>query len=74
MFLGSAFFEPSKAWWPGMIIGGVLGGLVMWIAVGTVIMAVIGALAASGVLGGLDFAFSKGIIKALNSRPNGGRW
>ena len=57
-----------------MIIGAALGGLVMWVAVGTILMAIIGAIAASGVLGGLDFAFSKGIIKALNSRPNGGRW
>jgi hypothetical protein len=57
-----------------MMIGGVLGGLVMWVAVGTILMAFIGAIAASGVLGSLDFMFSKGIIKALNSRPNGGRW
>ena len=72
--MGSAIFEPSKAWWPGMVIGGILGGLVMWVAVGTMIMAVIGAIIASVILGGLDFAFSRGIIRALNSRPNGGRW
>lgn len=57
-----------------MVIGGLLGGFVMWVAVGTIIMAFIGAIAASGVLGILDFIFSKGIIRALKSRPNGGRW
>jgi len=37
-------------------------------------MTIIGILAASGLLGGLDFMFSTGIVKAMNSRPNGGRW
>lgn len=74
IFLGSALFEPSKAWWPGMVIGGLLGGLVMWIAVGTVVMTVLGILVSSGILGTMDWFFSKGIIRAINSRPHGGRW
>ncbi len=24
LFLGSVFFEPSKAWWPGMVVGMIL--------------------------------------------------
>ena len=24
-FLGAVFFEPSKAWWPGMVIGVLIG-------------------------------------------------
>ncbi len=73
-FLGSVFFEPSRAWWPGMITWGVFGWIVMWIAGGTLFMALIGIFVSSWVLWGVDYLFSKGIIKAMNSRPNGGRW
>jgi uncharacterized protein len=74
IFLGSAIFEPSKAWWPGIVIGAILWGIVMWITVGTVLMTVIGVILSSGILWGLDFIFSKGVVRAINSRPHGGRW
>lgn len=57
-----------------MILGATLGGIVMWLAVGTLFMTLVGVILSSGILGVLDFAFSKGMIKAVNSRPNGGRW
>lgn len=50
IFLGSAFFEPSKAWWPGIILGALLGGIVMWIAVGTIMMTLLGVFFSSGIL------------------------
>lgn len=50
MFLGSAFFEPSKAWWPGIILGALLGGIVMWITVGTITMTLLGVFFSSGIL------------------------
>jgi uncharacterized protein len=74
IFLGSAIFEPSKAWWPGIVIGAILWGIVMWISVGTLLMTIVWVLLSSGILWGLDFIFSKGIIRAINSRPHGGRW
>jgi uncharacterized protein len=41
MFLGSAVFEPSKAWWPGMVLWALLGALVMWFLVWTLITALV---------------------------------
>ncbi len=73
-FLGSVFFEPSKAWWPGIIIGAFLWGVSMWMALSTLSALLVGMISSAGVLGGLDFAFSKGIIRAIKSRPHGGRW
>lgn len=74
VFLGNTFFESSKAWWPGMIIGAILGSLVMWFLLGTIIMAVLGWIIASGILWVLDWSFSTGKIPAIKSRPGGGRW
>ncbi|MEI6711662.1 MAG: hypothetical protein WCK88_05805 [bacterium] len=40
--MGNTFFASSKAWWPGMVIGAILGGLVMWFLLGTIVMAILG--------------------------------
>jgi hypothetical protein len=42
----------------------------MWFVAGTILMVILGIILSGSVLGGLDFAFSKGIMKSLNSRPN----
>lgn len=43
-FLGSVFFEPSRAWWPGILLGVILGGVVMWLAVGTILSTIVGII------------------------------
>lgn len=73
-FLGNTFFASSKAWWPGMVIGAILGGLVMWFLLGTIVMAILGWIIASWILWVLDWSFSTGKISVVNSRPGGGRW
>lgn len=74
IFLGSVFFEKSKAWWPGIMIGIILWGGVLWVLVGTVIASMIGMIVAWGILGWMDYVFSTGKIRGVNSRPHGGRW
>jgi len=73
-FLWSVFFEWSKAWWPGIVIGVLLGWAVLWFTVGTLLAASIGMMLSGSILGGMDWAFSTGKVKAMRSRPHGGRW
>ncbi len=74
MFLGSAVFEPSKAWWPGFAIGALLGGLVIWFLLGNIFIALGGSVVASSILGFFDWMFSTGRFHTIKSRPHGGRW